>query len=738
MADVINMPADSLDDRRGGGDRKDNDNNNNNNRQPPSSDYPNSSPPSPPPPRRRERDSRERRDRDFYDRNRSPPPPLTRERDYKRRNSISPPPPPFYRDRRHSPPPRRSPPYKRSRREDGGYRGRRGSPRGGFGPGGRRFGYDYGGGYDREMMGRTGHPEERPPGRYFGRSTGGYQDWDSGRGCYIDASSSGSTQREGLMSYKQFIQELEDDIVPAEAERRYQEYKSEYISTQKRAFFDAHKNEDWLKDKYHPTNLVTVIERRNEFARKVAKDFLLDLQSGTLDLSPAVNSLSSKKSEQTSDPNSEDEADIGGKRKRNAREPAKETDLSAAPKAHPTSSDPRRISIDIEQAQSLMRKLDSEKGISENILSGPDNQITRDKSHGSSTGPVIIVRGLTSVKGLEGVELLDTLITYLWRVHGLDYYGLIETSEAKGLRHVREEGKGSDVTINGSEWEKNLDTRWQERLKGQDPLELMTAKEKLDAAAVEALDPFVRKIRDEKYGWKYGCGAKGCTKLFHAAEFVHKHLKLKHPELVMELTSKVREELYFQNYMNDPGAPGGTPVMQQSVPKDKPLRRKMLENRLKDERGSRRERDNRANGSDRYDRSENPQSSDLPSNNEGPEGGNRDDLMFESFGGQGMHVATPFSSDMAPPPVLMPVPGAGPLGPFVPAPPELAMQVFREQGGPLPFEGNSRSGRPGPNLSGPAPFLLPPGFRQDPRRLRSYQDLDAPEDEVTVIDYRSL
>ncbi|MBA0796870.1 hypothetical protein Gohar_007602 [Gossypium harknessii] len=177
--------------------------------------------------------------------------------------------------------------------------------------------------------------------------------------------------------------------------------------------------------------------------------------------------------------------------------------------------------------------------------------------------------------------------------------------------------------------------------------------------------------------------------------------------------------------------------MQQPIPKDKPQRRKVMENRLKDERGLRRERDNRANGSDRFDRSENPQSSDFPPNNDGPDGGNHDDPMFDAFGGQGMHVAAPFSSDIAPPPVLMPVPGAGPLGPFVPAPPELAMQVFRERGGP-PFEGNSRSGRPGPNLSGPAPFLLPPGFRQDPRRLRSYQDLDAPEDEVTVIDYRSL
>uniref|UniRef100_A0A2P2MKY1 C2H2-type domain-containing protein n=1 Tax=Rhizophora mucronata TaxID=61149 RepID=A0A2P2MKY1_RHIMU len=568
MAEVINMPVDSLD--RRGRDRKEK----------PSGEDPQSSPPPPPPPpRRRDRDSRERReDRDFdrppnrrggdyYDRNRSPPPPRERERDYKRRSSMSPPPVP-YRDRRHSPPPRRSPPYKRSRREDGGYEGRRGSPRGGFGPGDRRFGYDYAGGYEREIGGRPSYGEERLHGRYMGHA-GGYQsgpsDWDSGRGNYGDASNTIGTQREGLMSYKQFIQELEDDILPAEAERRYQEYKSEYISTQKQVFFEAHKDEEWLKDKYHPTNLIAVIERKNELARKVAKDFLLDLQSGTLDLGPGINSLSSSKTGQMSDPNSDDETETAGKRRRHGRAATKETDLlSAAPKAHPVSSDPRRIQVDIEQAQSLVWKLDSEKGIEDNILSGSGNdKIVREKSHGGSTGPVIIIRGLTSVKGLEGVELLDTLITYLWQVHGLDYYGMVETTEAKGLRHVRAEGKSSDVANSGSEWEKKLDSRWQERLRSRDPLEIMTAKEKIDAAAVEALDPYVRKIRDEKYGWKYGCGAKGCTKLFHAAEFVHKHLKLKHADLVMELTSKVREELYFQNYMNDADAPGGTPIMQQ-------------------------------------------------------------------------------------------------------------------------------------------------------------------------------
>ncbi|MCI36782.1 serrate RNA effector molecule-like protein, partial [Trifolium medium] len=41
------------------------------------------------------------------------------------------------------------------------------------------------------------------------------------------------------------IQELEDDILPSEAERRYQEYKSEYVTTQKRAYFNAHKDEAW-------------------------------------------------------------------------------------------------------------------------------------------------------------------------------------------------------------------------------------------------------------------------------------------------------------------------------------------------------------------------------------------------------------------------------------------------------------------------------------------------------------
>ncbi|KAL0459052.1 UNVERIFIED_CONTAM: Serrate RNA effector molecule [Sesamum latifolium] len=538
------------------------------------------------------------------------------------------------------------------------------------------------------MGGRPGYPDERFHGRYMGRPSAGYpggpSDWDSGRAGFADTFGAGGAQREGMMSYKQFIQELEDDVLPAEAERRYQEYRTEYISTQKRTYFNAHKDEEWLKDKYHPTNLLAVIERRNEVARNSAKEFQLDLQSGTLDLGPGV--MPSYK-EQISEANSDDEADVGGKRRRHGRGGAKESDLSSAPKAHPVFSESRRIQVDVEQAQALVRKLDLEKGIEDNVLCRDDNdRMGRDKSHGSSSGPVIIIRSLTTIKGLEGIELLDTLLTYLWRIHGVDYYGMVEWNEAKGLRHVRVDDKNSDANGNADEWEKKLDSHWQKRLKGSDPLEVMAAKEKIDAAAAEALDPYVRKIRDENMAGK----------------------------LAVELTSKVREELYFENYMNDENAPGGTPVMQPSFPKERPRHRPGPDNRMKDERGNRRERDNRAN--ERFDRSENPQSGDFLSSNDGPPGENSDDPMFDTFGAQGIPVA-PFPSDI-PPPVLMPVPGAGPLGPFVPAPPEVAMRMLRDQGGPAPFEGG-RNGIPGPQISGPAPIIaLPPTFRQDPRRLR--------------------
>ncbi|KAL9660997.1 hypothetical protein QQ045_025816 [Rhodiola kirilowii] len=305
---------------------------------------------------------------------------------------------------------------------------------------------------------------------------------------------------------------------PRYRDRNYKQYASRRLSLrahrEKRSRSASYKRSRWDQDGGYDRGKGD--KRRNKHARKAAHDFLLELRCGSLNLGPK---------------------------------------RGTAPKTHPVSSDTRRVITDIGRAQALIQKLDSEKGILENILSK------------GSTHHVITVRGLNYVKGLEGKQLLDTLMAYLWSIHGVDYYGMVETSEPKGFRHIISKTPVSEATTPYiCEWEMNLDCHWNKRLDGQDPLELLMAKEKIDAAAVQALDLYVRKIGDEMFG----CGAKGCTKLFRASKYVLDHLQLKHPDLVMELTAELREDLYFENYMKYPNAPRSIPVIQKTIVPSRP------------------------------------------------------------------------------------------------------------------------------------------------------------------------
>lgn len=67
---------------------------------------------------------------------------------------------------------------------------------------------------------------------------------------------------------------------------------------------------------------------------------------------------------------------------------------------------------------------------------------------------------------------------------------------------------------------------------------------------------------------------------------------------------------------------------------------------MKDDRGNRRDQD-------RSDRTNGDRPDSSPSHER--QLGNRDETMFDAYGGP----AVSFNSDMPPPPVLMPVPGAG-------------------------------------------------------------------------------
>eukprot|EP00897_Mesotaenium_endlicherianum_P007607 jgi/Mesen1/6875/ME000352S05930 len=482
---------------------------------------------------RRRSDNHERRFDDRGDRR-------DKERDYKRRRSGS----PGHRERRHSP--RHSP---RRHGYDETFDGRS-----------RPSGFDPRPEWPRP--GRSGF-DIPPPAPYPG---GGNFNAPPAR------------RADGVLSFKHFMAELEEDVSPAEAERRYEAYKLDFMNAQKQAFFSQHKDEDWLRDKYDPARLDTFLQRRNENAINVAKDFFADLQAGTLDLAPSA--LKGGRDQDDADGGAKRRRTSGGGRGPHSRDPAEE----AAPRVSSAAAEPPRVAEDIRTSRVLALKLDEEKGVTENPLTaglkeseGADADAAAAAQKGAVAPPpvVVVVHGphQTTLE-LEGLRLLDTLLTYLWRVHGLDYYGGAELKGLpRGVRHVRAEppGKGGSkpqhqpepTAADFEKWAARIDGAWRARLEpaGVDPLVAMLGREKVEKASGEALEAFVRKIKDEKYGWKYGCGAKGCTKLFHGPEFVYKHLKLKHPEVVTEAIAKLQEDIYFDNYLNDPNAPvpGVTP-----------------------------------------------------------------------------------------------------------------------------------------------------------------------------------
>ncbi|GBG58862.1 hypothetical protein CBR_g261 [Chara braunii] len=662
------------------------------------------------------------------------------------------------------------------------------------------------------------HPSGPGPHEWLssGRGGGSYEDVQC-PGAPVDggpASRDSRRSRENggaLLTYKQFIVDLEDDITPEEAQRRYEEYRKEYSETAKRSFFESHREEEWLKEKYDPTVLEAFVQRRNENAQTASKEFVSEFEAGALDTGPQVsgrqiavgNGSTMVDGGLEGEPFSDDESELAVKHRKRARELK---GAANAPVVAAGFADPARVAADVEQTFSLVKKLDAEKGISGNTVFDSCVKISNGKQprDGNGDGSGDMDEDNASGPRLQGLSLLDALLTYLWRVHGVDYYGAHEQrGPPKGLRHVRAESSSKDKhmdqatpMVEFSEWERKVDSTWQARLQAVDPLIVMLGKEKIEKALTEALEAYIRKIRDEKYGWKYGCGAKNCTKLFHGPEYVQKHLKLKHPDLVSELTAPVREEVYFQNYMNDPDAPvhqGLSPRLK----KEKSGRRRRTRSEGagggsgSERRESERSSAGRVRESDRYNgdiRGERDRGSDghgerdmgyapppplleCPAPFDGPgsyDGGppfedGMDGMVYDFNGRPGnMSGPPPLGPHMPPPPpVLMPLPGAGPLGPFVPAPPEVTMRMLGQGQPPsgafhpgVMFDGNGgmrgshrtgrmkRVGRPwpmrgmgmGPPLLGPLPHML----REDPRPRRSYVDLDAPTDEVTVIDYRSL
>lgn len=112
-------------------------------------------------------------------------------------------------------------------------------------------------------------------------------DWDrfndngSRGGDGGDAHRKNSQAIEPMDSYKAFMMRQDENSTPETYQQRYEEYKKKYMQRLMRAFFDGHKREEWLQERYSPAIRARLDQQKR--AKKVAeaKSFGERVRAGT-------------------------------------------------------------------------------------------------------------------------------------------------------------------------------------------------------------------------------------------------------------------------------------------------------------------------------------------------------------------------------------------------------------------------------------------------------------------------
>lgn len=310
------------------------------------------------------------------------------------------------------------------------------------------------------------------------------------------------------MSYKDFMADLPDDVTPAAAQQLYEDYRVRFYGSRRRVYWEEHKNDDELRDKYDPSRLKISCESRNEEARSTALDFFRTKLEGSM-AGPAVEG--------------EMAMDMGG-------------DADGQPPEttpYPIASTPERMERDTELAWLLISKLDEEKGIVDNQLSATQLQ-------------------------LEATARLDLYLDYLWSIHGVDYYGSKELfSYEYSARKVQKRtvraplaSVASEATAPSPEeevWMQKLEEFWRSRADGSriGPTEARLQTERIEKELETFVESQIIKIEEGKYGCKLS------QKLFIGPEFVKKHVRVKHAGVVDEFQAKLLDDIYRENYLED-------------------------------------------------------------------------------------------------------------------------------------------------------------------------------------------
>lgn len=545
---------------------------------------------------------------------------------------------------------------------------------------GRDGGYDRGGFRGPRYRSRSRSPMDRDRGRGPHRPPQGH-DWDGPpRGGFDER----EREREGggpppqrkasqnvepMDSYKAFMMRQDENSTPETYQQRYEEYKKKYMQRLLRAFFDDHKGEEWLQERYSPA--IRARTEQQKQARKVAEakqfgerlragvstvnldesnqltgaDFENDMESSARVLyvrrvpcACPVGTLSDaiKKAGGSfqhlylSDPVKKSAFDFD--RSAYIVYETAEAAADALPKIHNTFvedgdlfppfrlqvsqhrsraplktpsylSVPERLEFDYQQALKLAQALDQ-------------RLFTKDAELRRYGIDALLDHDEVTAKYSTNRQKLDVTIAYLRRVHHYIYYAGVQCIDMGDIMHAHpalfcrpepstrdleeekarqdaaaaaaadnnsanknEEGENGEAaeTEAGAEkeasaaatpapkaiggWAAQLDEKIKAYLEELLP-EAVAEKRAAEKAVVDEIESREEAALEStytNYGEKAGDDGKHrcrlCTKLFKAMDFVKKHIRNKHPELVVDKIAEVGESYMWEQYQKDEQRP---------------------------------------------------------------------------------------------------------------------------------------------------------------------------------------
>jgi len=563
----------------------------------------------------------------------------------------------------------------------------------------------------------------------------------------------------GPMPYKHFISRLPDHILPADAEKEYQVYLSDFWGSEARREFEVKKDDPKLRQRFDPREIAKLKEARAAKVAEASKEFLAALASGELDpeaedfcqgAGPEAQEAASKETggdEEMADKEGgggddaeEEEKEEGGEEEaaKEEKDDMEEEEVKEEEKEEKAEADEEgakskgkegkesakveevakvaakaavapavawreaRLLEDLRLARQLLLAADKEMGITANPLGGKAEEAAGKEGDEAMEEAEEVTPEVRLPE--QPAAHLDLLLTYLWRVHGIDYYaGKEYVAELQGdaakqpaqrmLRGPKPDGHAEDASgPSAQEFGKAMEVAWKARAEGAGPFDKLLRSEWVEQRLASWVDAQVTMIDENKWGCKLS------TKLFVGRAFVIKHVHGKHAHLLEAEKEKLLDDVFRKNFLE---------AMEKQAPASGPPERMD---------GGAGAGPGRMDGG--YGRM---------GGRHGGRGGPRGPMMGRGspMGGRGMMgpmggrgMMGPMGGGMMGPMggMLVPAPGAGPLGPFIMAPGPAGM---------------------GPMMGPMAGMMGAMGMRggQGPG---GYLDLDAPRNNRAVLDYGDL